>query len=400
MNPHFSYCLSFSIALLAYGLGWSALYPKLGASVVAFLIATIILHFILGYRWRANSRSEYKPIQGFAVPLHIVITIFIYLFWTIDFAWEGGIPLMKIVLSQPYDYRQFGAPSLHVFTVTFASFYTVFLFHEYLSHRNKIILALYLVNLVAAILIYSRAMFVFNLIGSIFLLLMSMKSISKRFVVVSVFGFVILGYLFGILGTLRVSREAQSAYDNNLFLKIGEAKPSFSESFIPAEYFWSYMFITSPLANFQFNVNTARENGITLDRFAEMANNEILMDFISKRINAVTGSVRKSDNIVHPSFNVSTVYSRCYSYAGWFGVLFMAIILLALPLLFIKLIPSSSPFYMTAVAIMSTMFLFLAYDNTIRFTGLSFQLVYPVILSFLVSKLHLFRNNTKQISPV
>jgi len=400
MNPHFAYCLSFLIALLAYGLGWSNLYPKLEIAVIAFLGATIALHFIMGWRWRKNSAFAYARVASQKLMLHSGITIFVYVLWTFDFLWEGGIPLIKILLNQPYDYRLFGAPSIHVFTVTFASFYTVYLFHEYLSHRQKTILLLYFINLAAAILIYSRAMFVFNLIASVFLLIMSMKTISFRFVVSSAFGLLLLGYGFGVLGTLRVSREAESPYDNTLFLKIGDAAPSFRNSMVPDEYFWGYMFMTSPLANFQYNINHAAENSFTINRFAGMVNNEILMDFISKRINALTGSARENDRTIFPSFNVSTVYSRSFNYVGWSGIIFMAIIVLAIPWLYLKLLPTSSPFFMTGVAILSTMFLFLAYDNTIRFTGLALQLAYPVLFTIAIKHSSFFRKKQSQLSSL
>lgn len=400
MNPHFAYCLSFLIALLTYGLGWSNLYPKLEIAVIAFLGATIALHFIMGWRWKKNSALSYSPIAPQKLMLHSAITIFVYALWAVDFLWEGGIPLVKILLNQPYDYRLFGAPSIHVFTVTFASFYTVYLFHEYLSHRQKTVLLLYLVNLSAAILIYSRAMFVFNLIASAFLLIMSMKTISFKFVVSSVFGLLLLGYGFGVLGTLRVSHEARSPYDNALFLKIGDATPSFRNSLVPGEYFWGYMFMTSPLANFQYNINHTTEKSFTISRFARMVNNEVLMDFISKRINALTGGSRENDRTIFPSFNVSTVYSRSYNYIGWSGIIFMAIVVLAIPFLYRKLLPTSSPFFMTGMAILSTMFLFLAYDNTIRFTGLALQLAYPIIFTIAIKHLSFFNKKQAQLSPI
>jgi hypothetical protein len=51
-----------------------------------------------------------------------------------------------------------------------------------------------------------------------------------------------------------------------------------------------------------------------------------------------------------------------------------------IPFLLIKVVPTHSPFFLTTVGLLCTIFMFAVYDNTIRFTGLSFQLVYPVLL--------------------
>ncbi|MEJ0029481.1 MAG: hypothetical protein WDO15_03565 [Bacteroidota bacterium] len=102
-------------------------------------------------------------------------TIFIYVLWIADFIYEGGVPLIKILFHLPYNYRLFGIPSLHVFIVTFSSFFTVYLFHLYLSKRTRLLLILYLVNLSAALLIYSRAMLFFNITGSVIVYFISMR---------------------------------------------------------------------------------------------------------------------------------------------------------------------------------------------------------------------------------
>src|SRR5207253_7829270 len=100
-----------------------------------------------------------------------MITALIYLCWLADFIYEGGVPLFKVLFNQPYDYKLFGVPSLHVFAVTFSSFYCIYLFFLFLVIKNKIFLWLYGINMFAAILIYSRSMLFFNLASTFFLFL-------------------------------------------------------------------------------------------------------------------------------------------------------------------------------------------------------------------------------------
>ena len=39
-----------------------------------------------------------------------------------------------------------------------------------------------------------------------------------------------------------------------------------------------------------------------------------------------------------------------------------------------------APFFLSGFVIINTIFLFMIFDNTLRFTGLSFQVVYPILL--------------------
>jgi hypothetical protein len=365
--------------------------------VVLFIVSGIVAFSILGAVVVRTKVVVFKRIGKENLMQPLVVTLFIYCLWIVEFIHAGGIPLLKILLRQPYDYRVFGVPSLHVFVVTFSSFFTIYLFHLYLSERSRFILALYLFNLIAAILIYNRGMMFFNLSATVCLYLIYKSKLTWIQFSVGSISVIIILFLFGVLGTLRVSREAKAPYSNDFFLKTGQASESFRRSIIPGEFFWTYIYVSSPLANLQHNVNTYRVPPATLSRAGEFINNEIAMDFISKRMNAIFHLEPIHDNRIPGPFNVSTVYSRAYSYLGWPGMLTMAILLMILPWLYSKILPAGSPFFLTGTVILCTMYLFLAFDNTLRFTGLSFQLVYPVLLHYGLQKFpglqKLFVNN-------
>ena len=390
INPFFCYVFAFSISILIYLLGWSELYPTLSISLLGFLLATFAIHFSLGKRIQRNA-ILFKPLVGKEL-FPTIITLFIYLLWATEFFYEGGIPLFKIILKQPYNYRLFGIPSLHVFVVTFSSFYTVYLFQLFLSHKSKRIFFLYLINLFAALLIYSRAMFFFNLTSSLFIYLIFLNEIPLKKIAFILLSLIPLFFLFGVLGSLRVSREAKEPYNNENFMAIGKASPEFKSSVIPREYFWAYIYISSPLANLQQNINDYPIESISVRKLAEMFNSEVLPDFLSKRIIRLFDLQQCTDKRIPGPFNVSTVYSRSYSYAGWWGVILMGLVITLLPVLFLKLLPQSSDFFLSGWAILCTMYIFLVYDNTLRFTGLSFQLVYPLLLNWLAN-VRLWRKN-------
>jgi hypothetical protein len=378
INPYSNYILSFCLALGACWLGWSGLYPPVSGNLITFLALTFLAHLGLSFYWKSRFNRAVQPAETYFSPL--TVTLFLYGLWILDFIYEGGIPLVKILFNQPYNYRQFGIPTLHVFIVTFGSFYTVYLFTVFIATRKRLYLYLYFINLMAALLIYSRAMLIFNVTSSVFVYLLSSPILSWKRTLVFVPGVMGMIYLFGLMGTLRVSFEAKKSYDPELFLQIGEATPAFRASSVPKEFFWGYIYLSSPVANLQHNINTFQVPPFSVSRMIQHVNNEMIFDFISKRANRLAGIEREVENTLpERPFNVSTVYSRSFSYQGWNGMVMMGIFILILPWIYRKLLPSNR-YEITGLSILNTMYLFLFYDNTFRFTGLGFQLVYPFIL--------------------
>ncbi|HEX8061499.1 MAG TPA: hypothetical protein VF473_11220, partial [Cyclobacteriaceae bacterium] len=120
-SPFICYLVSFLVVMLFYLLGWSALYPELDGRLVLFLLITAGLHFASN---RFFHKISFRKLETAKLPV-VYTTIFIFILWAAEFIYEGGIPLLKILLHRPYNYRLFGIPSLHVFVVTFSSFFTV-----------------------------------------------------------------------------------------------------------------------------------------------------------------------------------------------------------------------------------------------------------------------------------
>lgn len=384
VNPYSCYILGFVFSLAVYQLGWSEVYPQLSASLLIFLVTTIAVSFGLSRWWSKRQIIEETAISKRINPW--LVTGFLYLLWIADFIREGGAPLYKIIFGIPYDYKQFGVPSLHVLAVTFGSFYCIYLLHIYLTEHRKKFLLLYVINMSAAILIYSRSMLFFNLASSAFLYLLTLDKIPYKKMALAIPLIIVLFYFFGVVGTKRVSFETNSKYDPGIFLETGRATNQFKNSIIPKEFFWPYIYISSPLANLQVNINTFPVKPISTKLVLEFFNNEILFESISKRINALAGVEREKENTIKEPFNVSTVYSRGYSYLGWIGIVLTALIVLALPVFYLKAI-RKNPYRLPALAILCTTYLFLTYDNTIRLMALGFQLVYPFALPLVEDQL-------------
>ncbi|HEU5291310.1 MAG TPA: hypothetical protein VFU05_11735 [Cyclobacteriaceae bacterium] len=380
INPYSLYCIGFLAALALYPLNWSSAYPALKVPLVVFISCTLIAHFVLSKYWSKVKPVTFHKTQPPVNPIHV--TIFIYCLWIIDFVYEGSIPLLNILLDKPFNYRLFGMPGLHVLAVTISSFYTLYLFHAFLSERKRVLLALYLTNLSASILIISRSMLFFILIGSSLLYLFTLDKIPFRKLMLALPLLIVVFYLFGVVGNKRSAVEDHVAYNPDIFLETGRATENFRESLVPKEFFWAYIYISSPIANLQMNINHHTVPPISMRRVLEYVNNEFLFESISKRINTMAGINRQKAIIIKHPFNVSTIYSTSYTYIGWPGMITMAIFILALPLLYFKMLSKNNTYSVTAYAILCTMYLFFIYDNTIRLMGWGFLLVYPAIIPF------------------
>lgn len=189
-----------------------------------------------------------------------------------------------------------------------------------------------------------------------------------------------------------------SDYSEHIILKIGQAKHSFIESSIPKEFFWFYLYASSPLANLQNNIDNIRHNNIDVINFFEFFNNEILPDFISKRINELLNLEKATFVLIDPNFNVSTVYTGSFFYLSWLGLIFMAIFILGFPLVYMSILSKKNLLNVSGIAILNTLYIFLIFDNMFSFSGLSFQLIYPLLMSKIINPVKINNHNDKDFN--
>jgi hypothetical protein len=386
INPYTIYIVSFGVALLLYPLHWSGFYPSLQNSLLIFILISFFLSLIAA-KWFMRGRDpDSKAILPTGVRQMILISIVLYGFWAIEFVYAGGIPAYLIFAGKPYDYRTFGVPTLHVFLVTFSSFYASYLFHAFRQSRNRIVLIFYLINLLPALLIFNRGMLIMNLSTSLFIYLYSGKSIQSVFPVrkwpLLAIAFVSACLVFGALGTLRVSREIKHFYVRSLVYEVGDATPLFKESIIPSEFFWGYLYLTSPMANLQLTTDLPGPE-ISTKNFVLWGMNEVLPDAVSKRINSYFGITKRKTPRIAAHLNASTIYAGSFMYGGWYTMGSMTLVLLCFPFLYKSVLPAESTYYLTGMATLNTLYLFLLFDNMLAFSGFSFQLFYPLLFSWI-----------------
>jgi hypothetical protein len=374
-NPYIVYGLGFFLTILMYTLHWSNLYPRLSVQLFLFVTVTSLISALAGLLFHKKNYLSYKEVYYSSGTLWIV-TIIIIISYFIECAYMGVIPIIEIWNSTGYDYRTFGIPTFHVVLVTFNSFWAVFMFHNYISQKKRHLLLCYILSLLPAILIFNRAMLMLNLASSFFVLFMATKHLKKLIIKVFIIVIVVL-FLFGLAGNIRLS-GAQSV--NNIILQLGDATQEFRESAVPKEFFWAYLYITSPIANFQQTINDHHITPFSFQKFGTFINRSFLPDFIWKRNVFFIEPVEHVDQI-SISFTVGSVYGTSYAYMGWWGIVLMFFYIIGFNLFVMVSLAKRSIFFVTGIAILDCIMLLSIFDNMFSFSGLSMQLFYPVLFS-------------------
>jgi hypothetical protein len=182
-------------------------------------------------------------------------------------------------------------------------------------------------------------------------------------------------FFFGYVGNLRSGEE--------FIYTQSKVNKEFMESSIPKEYYWTYLYVASPLANFQ---NTVNKKNVEEYDFTGFIFYENLPRIISKNLGEPLNIERKDLVRIVPWLTVGTTYARSYSYLGWGGpyLLFIANLLVYFLILF--LVPKKSNYHITTVAILSVIVLLNIFTNMLIVTGISFQLVYCIVFAFFQDK--------------
>lgn len=384
-NPYYLYIYGFFLSIIIYQLGWSILFPKITIEMYIFLLFTLICAFFLG------KFTESKKIISFYKVRKIentwLVIIFIFFGYLLEFLYSKNIPFLSLVVNNYNNvYKEFGIPIFHVFLVTFNSFVSIYIFHIFLSNKNRKYMILFLLLLIPPLLIVNRGMIVMILISCGFLFLIKIKTLTIKQIVNIVLILLVGLYLFGLFGNLRVNDSYgrdSDIFDTTVLFSVGGASEEFKDSPIPDPFFWSYIYIASPLANFQETTNEFTNNKITFSNTIQFINSEIFPDFISKRINDLMGWNYPTISKISPELTVGTIYARAYAQLGWLGSLLIYLFLIVSSLFYMFLLRNfNKDYYLTGIAILATLFLMSTFSNMISFSGLSFQLIYPIALTY------------------
>jgi len=85
-------------------------------------------------------------------------------------------------------------------------------------------------------------------------------------------------------------------------------------------------------------------------------------------------------NLTSRELIVATIFAEGYVLLNWAGPIITFFYLIGISLLYILILKKyNSPFLITGMALMSSLFLLNSFDNMIKFSGLSLQLIFPLL---------------------
>lgn len=361
-NPFGAYVLASVGITSMYALGFSDLYPRLSLEMVIFLVITCGTSFILATVYSVLQQQQPETDQ-LAGPGRRDLLIFCVIGcgFAVEFAYSGFVPLLALVSGAVFDYREFGLPTFHVVLLGVNFFYAVYWASRYFETGKRGFIYLFVGGVLFGLLIMNRGAIIISLLALLFMYFGKQFSAKKAMRVVLIAGVVV--WLFGFIGNLRF--VSQEVLQEDPILKIGSASKSFTESGLPNEFFWVYLYATSPLANFELTASTMP---VSYGSFAEGMIANFVPDFISKHIVDPTADTFVRPLLITPQLTVSTAFAPAYASMGWFGP-YLIYLYFAAYTLFLAIFARKSRYREALMAWMSAQGALLFFDNMLVFSG-------------------------------
>ena len=330
-NPFYIYILAFAFTFLVYTLDWSNIYPDITLEVKIFFSIAFLVSLFFGVLIQGLKLIKKTPaLTKFKLLSRSVYLIFTLYF--IEFLFIQEIPLFSA--NPALSYKLFGIPLLHGVLISFNSFMIAHTFAVYMSSKSKKVLRYNLILYIPAFLIINRSIIVFGLLTSVFIYIHFIGKVKRKtqvwLVVLSLIGL----FFFGVIGNLRTGEEY-------LYTQT-KASSDFMESSIPKEYYWTYLYVASPLANFQ---NTVNNKEIKDYDFTGYVFYENIPKIISKNFGYRLGIEKRDMERIVSWLTVGTTYAKSYSYLGWNGPYLLFFSSLAVYLLIFFMVPRKSNYH-------------------------------------------------------
>lgn len=318
--------------LFLYSLGWSSLNPALDSQTVVLVLIISAVSYLLSF-YAKNLRIETAKKENNHAGLVVAILTILF---GVNFLYSGYIPLIGIMRGSA-EYTEFpGIPFVYAFIFTFSLFYSFVLSYYFFSFKKLKYLFYLCVIIFLFGLVVSRSSIIFCLGGFVlcyFLInerkIRRVNFLKKTFLFLFLCIFVIVVcYGFGCFGNIR---QGYSWYDCSYIEMLG--KFNYFPEFLPKQFMWVYLYVTTPLAN--FNINVVSSNyAISLAGLICC----FIPEFVSKRFmgDLVDLSIGKTD-LVATYFNAQSLFSDFYYNYGMVGAYLSAFVIFALIFLLIHL---------------------------------------------------------------
>jgi len=373
MKNYFNlYAIIWILILFFYYLGWSDLCTTLNIKLLIFIIFTICISLILGKTFSKNFKKKYtlpKPKKEINIFFYIISALFI-----INMLMGKSIPIINVL--KGIQYNQDVVKGLPIFSgiltpilITFSFYYGGLFIQNYKKEyfiKWFFIIILFTIDFSRQNILICLLFFINDFICS-----KDLKN-SKKNIFFIIIAIVAGLFIFGVIGNIRYGRWRWN--DSSMIATLGEQNEKYP-SILPNEFFWSYIYLVSPLANLNFNIENAKVD----DSFRKFSY-ELLPNFIRKKILNYN-----SIDLLLPvsSLNVGTEFARPYIAYGFTGM-YLIMLLQFMICVFITILcikKNQSNFLIIKNCCMYFL-IFSFFDNTFTYSITAYMMLIAFILCF------------------
>ena len=383
INP---FCVSIIAYILVFGvfwLRWSALYQTLDIKLITFFLVNALFCIFMMITFKNSmifKSKKYKNKRNKSKKNNKRITVYLLIGYLINFLYSKEIPILNAVTGSGTYYKEIKMiPTLYPLLTALNVFAIIYIFYEYISFKNKKDLVLSIILTIPMLVNMGRGILIMSIFPCVLMYLASVKKILNwkiiLFGIVTIMAFL---YSFGYFGNMRDQNKLLSQDERSeIILNLGYATEDFRKSIIPNEYFWSYIYISSPIANLN-NYMINKPVGATVKEY--FVYNFLPQSIQKKLINTEKLEIYRRMYLVDQTFNVSTTYSIPYLFFGWWGVIFYQIIywIVFLCGFFIVRKTNYESIYLSLNSVLVALSLF---DNMIQLDAIFIPILMCIILS-------------------
>lgn len=378
LNPFYIYCFSFGLALVLYLWGWSSIYPELSGSLIVFLLLSFIIFAMIGkheekkFILKFNSIVDCKRQQF----LNDIIFFFILCMGILNVLLMGYLP----ILERSKNHLDFGISILDPLFHSMSIFFSIFFFQSYLEIRKKRNMLYIILILLFQLIIFRRSAVIWILGSSLSVYLLFRINLSIRKIILFLVCLPLFSFLFGGYGALR------SNLSKSYVLEELGASETFVNSGLNYNHYLTYLYISSPLANLQKNIDES-DGFFSRKDFKNFFYFSIIPYSITSRLENDYKLIKPQVYLIHPHLTVGTFFVIGYYLEGWLGMIIM-LLFLVLFILFSKFVIVKCPIVgITTFSILLTTIALLIFSNFLNLLDVILMLfVYPFLFNIIINR--------------
>lgn len=379
-NPAVLFCAAIVIAAALYSLRWSYLLTPLGGETIAFLVSASIViltsvrrtPFVAGRTTAARSPGRRA-------------TLLLTAYYGAAYIANRGIPIIQILRGDhSYNIYGFGIPWLHVAMLSLSGYIALKAFDHYLVTKERRALASFAWQGLLLGSLASRSAVMFLVIGSIYIYVRRRRGDLRRTAALGIVGaFVVAG--FGAFGNVRLDFQVEQATGQAApqaaVVNLSRATPAFAATRFPPGVLWTYLYITSPLANLDSAIRQSGGNlcGLSCD-IPGLLVHQGLPDTLGDRVGESFGieKLDKSAFLVAPDLTASTSFGAAVGYAGMAGAIGILLLLAGIANFSLARYRAGK-LNEAGLAVLAVMLAFSLFENMWAYAPLSLQLMWALV---------------------